>query len=97
MEVMKWAYLPWTNPVKEISEKLGTDFQGNKNFLDLKEKITDLLGEPTKIRLEKFGSFDLGVIEWTNGGVKISLDGVEIFNCRYHLRIGLNEDKMQDI
>ncbi len=59
----------------------------------MKDHITDLLGEPTKTDLEKFGNFDLGVIEWINNKVKISLVGIEIFNCRYSLNIGLVEDK----
>ena len=96
LEAMMWMYLPWTNPLTEISEKIGTDFKGNKNFLDLRDRITDLLGKPTKVDLEKFGSFDLGVIEWTNGRVKISLVGIEHFNCRYSLHIGLTEDKNEE-
>jgi hypothetical protein len=90
---MMWIYLPWTNPLTKISENIGTDSKGNKNFLDLRDRITDLLGEPTNVDLEKFGSFDLGIIEWTNRRVKISLVGIEHFNCRYSLHIGLTEDK----
>lgn len=93
LEVMMWMGLPWTNPITSISEKLGTDFQGNKKFLELKEKITDLLGEPTQVDLGKFGSFYLGVIEWINGRATISLVGIEHFNCRYSMNIGLVEDK----
>ncbi len=93
LEAMMWMYLPWSNPMTEISEKIGIDSKGNRNFLDLKDRITELLGEPTKVDLEKFGSLDLGVVEWINGRVKISLIGVEIFNCRYSLNIGLIKDK----
>lgn len=96
LEAMMWMYLPWTNPLTEISEKIGTDYEGNKNFLDLKDRITNLLGKPTKVDLEKFGSFDIGVIEWVNKKVKISLVGIEMFNCRYSLNIGLIQDKNED-
>jgi len=96
LETMMWIYLPWTNPMTKISENIGTDFEGNKNFLGLRERITDLLGEPTKVDLEKFGSFDLGVIKWINGSVQISLVGIEHFNCRYSMTIGLIEDKNEE-
>lgn len=96
LETMKWIYLPWTNPMTSISENIGSDFEGNKNFIGLKEKITDLLGEPSKVDLEKFGSFDLGVVTWINGRVRISLVGIEHFNCRYSLTIGLTEDKNEE-
>ena len=58
-EVMKWMWLPWTNPITEITENIGHDFDGMERFHFLKEYITNLLGEPTKIELEKFGTFDL--------------------------------------
>ncbi len=87
LETMKWSNVFWTNSMSHVSEKIGTDSEGNKNFLFLKHYLTKLLGKPSKIELEKFGSYDLGLIEWTNGKIKISLDGIEIFNCRYHLTI----------
>lgn len=96
LETMMWMYLPWINPMTEISEKIGTDSKGNRNFLDLRERITELLGEPTKIELEKFGSLDLGLVEWTNDRVKISIVGIEIFNCRYSLNIGLTKNRNED-
>lgn len=96
VETQMWVYLPWTYPVSQISENLGHDFEGNKNFLYLKDYFTELLGEPTKIELEKFGSFDLGEIRWENGKTRISLVGVEIFSCRYSLTIGLIRDRHQE-
>jgi len=88
-EVMKWKYTPWTNPITEISENLGNDYEGVKRFHYLNEYITNLLGEPTKIKLEKFGSFDLGEIKWESGVVMLTLIGIEHFNCRYSFSIGL--------
>ena len=88
-EVMKWMWLPWTNPITEITENIGHDFDGMERFHFLKEYITNLLGEPTKIELETFGAFELGEITWENGLVKLSIAGIEHFNCRYSFSIGL--------
>lgn len=93
IEVMKWEWLPATNPINEISQNLGTDFDGNERFLKLINEFTSLLGEPTSKELTKFGRFDLGCFVWENGAVSISLVGVEIFNCRYSLTIGLKKGK----
>ena len=92
-ETMMWVYLPWTHPMTSVSENIGTDFDGFKNFIGLKEKLTHLFGEPSYIDLEEFGSLKLGEINWINGRVQISLIGIEHFNCRYSLRIGLIRDK----
>jgi hypothetical protein len=91
-EVNKWVWLSWKTPVSEISENIGHDLDGNKKFLYMKEYITQLLGEPTKIELEKFGTFDLGVIQWQNGSVRLTLTAIEHFNCRYSFSIGLIND-----
>jgi hypothetical protein len=95
-EVMKWVWLPWTNPITKISENIGHDFDGMKKFHYLKDYITNLLGDPTTIELEKFGSFDLGEIQWKNGLVKLTLVGIEHFNCRYSFSIGLLRDKNEE-
>ena len=95
-EIMKWMWLPWTNPITEISENIGNDFDGMKKFHYLKYYITNLLGDPTKTELEKFGSFDLGVIQWQNGLVKLTLVGIEHFNCRYSFSIGLIRDRNEE-
>jgi hypothetical protein len=93
LETMKYVFWLWHYPITEITENIGYDEEGMKRFHHLKNHIIDLLGEPTKTDLEKFGNFDLGGIEWVNNKVKISLVGVEVFNCRYSLNIGLVEDK----
>ena len=95
-EVMKWTWLPWTNPIAEISENIGHDFDGMKKFHYLKDYITNLLGEPTTTELEKFGSFDLGEIQWQNGLVKLTLVGIEHFNCRYSFSIGLLRNRNEE-
>ncbi|WP_018343736.1 hypothetical protein [Cytophaga aurantiaca] len=91
--VMKWSWVNDTNSFSEIEEWLGYDDEGNKKFLLLKGKLTDLLGEPTLLELEKFGGLDLGSIEWTNQNVRIALTGIEQFACKYRMYIGLKENK----
>lgn len=90
--VMKWSDISSNRPFLETDEFLGSDNEGNRKFLELKEKITDLLGEPDSIRLEKFGNNDLGDVEWRNRKVSIYLSGIEQFACKYRLYIGLKED-----
>lgn len=60
-----------------------------RKFHHLYNYIIDLLGEPIKIELEKFGSFDLGTIQWQNDAVRLTLIGIEQFSCKYSLSIGL--------
>ena len=91
--VMKWVFINNSKPFSEIEEWLGFDYEGNEKFITLKEKLTDLLGEPSSIQLEKFGDFDLGSIEWTNKNVRISLTGIEQFACKYRMHIGLTGNK----
>jgi len=96
LKIMKYEWLPWTNPITEISENIGHDFEGMKKFHYLKEYLTNLLGEPTNSELEKFGSFDLGVIQWQNELVRLTLTGIEHFNCRYSFSIGLLRDRNEE-
>jgi len=95
-EVVKWVWLPWANPITEISENLGHDTEGMKKFHYLKEYLTNLLGEPPKTDLEKFGSFDLGIIQWQKGLAKLTIVEIEHFNCRYSFSIGLVRDRNQE-
>lgn len=95
-EAMMWTWLPWTNPVTEISEKIGFDWQGEKKFHELRTYLTELLGDPTETKIEKWGKIDLGEVLWVNGKVKISLIGFEMHNARYNLNIGLVKDKNQE-
>ncbi len=76
-------------PVTQFSEIIGLDREGMKRFHYLKEYLTNLLGNPAKTELEKFGSIDLGMIQWQNGLVRLTLVGIEHFNCRYSFSIGL--------
>lgn len=89
LEVMKWIDISSKKPICQIDENIGTDYQGYNQFKVIREHISNLLGKPTKIDLENWGDFELGIIEWTNKKVTIALVGVEIFNCRYSLSIGL--------
>lgn len=89
--VMKWLFVKNSKPFSEIEEWLGFDYEGNEKFLLLQHKLTELLGEPSLLELEKFGDFDLGSIEWTNQEVKVRLSGIEQFAYKYRLYIGLTE------
>lgn len=92
--VMKWLDIDSKKPFAQTDEFLGAENNGYQKFLELKVKLTDLLGEPTSIELEKYGKLDLGHIEWTNGKVSISLSGIEQFACKYRLYIGLKDEKI---
>lgn len=92
--VMKWIFIKDYEPFSEIEDFLGFDYEGNDKFIELRDRITKLLGEPTLVELEKFGNFDLGEIEWKNGIVKIRLVGIEQFACKYWLKIGLINSKI---
>jgi hypothetical protein len=92
-EVMKWLYVDKANPVSQIEEWLGVNEEGNAKFLFLKNKLTDLLGEPSAMNLEKFGAFDLGSVEWVNQKIRISLTGIEQFELKYRVYIGLIDNK----
>ena len=91
--VMKWLDEKENNPFLRIDEFLGFDNEGNKKFLELKEKFTELLGQPNYIKLEKFGDNYLGGIEWSNREISIYLSGIEQFACKYRLYIGLKENE----
>ena len=92
--VMKWLDIDSKKPFGMTNEFLGSENNGYQKFLELKEKLTDLLGEPTSIELEKYDNLDLGHIEWTNGKVSISLSGIEQFACKYRLYIGLKDENI---
>lgn len=95
LEAMKWIDRSWNAPLTALEASIGTDAQGYANFRALCERFTDLLGEPTLVDLKKFGSLDLGVLSWTMGRARIALVGVEVFNCRYSLRIGRLSDSVE--
>lgn len=86
--VTKWLYEKDEAPFSKIEEYLGSDEDGSKKFIALKEKLTNLLGEPTFIEIEKVGDIELGTIRWENDKVQIRLDGYEQFACKYRLDIG---------
>lgn len=92
IEVMKYIYVNHSTPFSKIEEFLGFDKDGNEKFIMLKEKLINLLGEPTIIELEKFGDRDLGSIEWTKDNARVSLIGFEQFACKYWLHIGLKKN-----
>lgn len=91
--VMKWITVKKSNPFSEIEEFLGFDYEGNQKFTFLKTRLTDLLGEPSNISLEKFSDFDLGAVEWINRNARIRLSAIEQFSCQYRLSIGLTDNK----
>ena len=93
VELMKWKFVNYSNPFSEIEVWLGFDTEGNEQFIFLKNKLTELLGEPSTQKLEKLGTFDIGSIEWLNQKAKITLSGIEQFAFKYRLYIGLAENR----
>ena len=91
IDVMKWLFIKRSTAFSQIEVFLGNDEHGNKEFTTLKSKITDLLGDPSNIQLNKFGDLDLGSIEWIKHDAKICLSGIDQHACRYRLYIGLSK------
>ncbi|HEY4323394.1 MAG TPA: hypothetical protein VGN20_05390 [Mucilaginibacter sp.] len=88
LEVLKWMWKE-QNAVIKIDENLGFDEEGERKFNYLKTYLTDLLGKPSKMDIQKFGALDIGEIHWEYGIVSVYIIGIEHFNCRYSLHIGL--------
>lgn len=96
LEIMMWMYLPWKNPITEISGNLGFDEKGMKNFYCLKNHLADKIGEPHQTHIQKWGDLDLGTIEWQFDKIKISLVGIEHFAAKYSFTIGLTRDRNKE-
>jgi hypothetical protein len=96
LEIMMWMYLPWKNPITEISADLGFDEKGMENFYAFKNHLVDRIGEPHQSNIQKWGDLDLGTIEWHFDKVKISITGIEHFAGKYSLTIGLTSDKNKE-
>jgi hypothetical protein len=92
-EIIMWMYLPWANPITEIKVDLSYDYQGMKNFHELKEHLIDRFGQPHTTDIHKWGDLDLGSIQWQFGKIKIDLVGIEHFAARYSFHIGLVRDR----
>ncbi len=91
--VMKWIFVKESNSFAQIEEWLGSDDEGNEKFKGLRDKFNNLLGEPSLLQLEKFGSFELGSVEWAYKNVKVRLSGIEQFAFKYRLYVGLAENQ----
>lgn len=89
LELVYWKFKPADDPIKRISEQLGQDAAGQQKFTYLQNYLTNLLGEPTKTDLRKFGEYDTGEISWENGLISILLVGIEHINLRYTFSIGI--------
>lgn len=87
--VMKWMWISTHEPFLQVDDFLGFDYEGNEKFCRLATKLTDLFGPPYVQELEKFGSFDLGTVQWKMGNAQITLSAIEQFACKYRLHIGL--------
>ncbi len=92
LEVMRWLWKE-TESMTKIDENLGFDEQGERKFNYLKSYLTELLGEPSKIELEKFGPLDIGEVYWESGIVSVYIIGIEHFNCRYSFHISLTNSR----
>ncbi len=89
VEILKWSTQPDISPVDQISDNLGHDEEGYQRFLSRIEHLTRLLGEPTKKELTEVGRFYLGMVMWEMGKARITVTGVEVWNYRYNLKVGL--------
>jgi len=89
LETMRWKHIPDDNPLKRLTENLGYDEAGQERFNLLRNHLTGLLGEATKIQLQKFGSYDIGNISWEKDDIALTLVGIEHFNVRYTFNIGI--------
>jgi hypothetical protein len=89
LELVYLKFKPADDPIKRISENLGQDAAGYQKFTYLRNYLTDLLGEPTRADLQKFGEYDMGEISWENGPISILLVGVEHVNLRYTFSVGI--------
>lgn len=96
LEIMMWMYLPWRNPITEISADLGFDEKGMNNFYSIKNHLVDRVGEPHRTDIKKWGDLDLGIIEWKFDKVKIALVGIEHFAGKYSFTIGLTKDRNKE-
>ena len=92
--VMKWLHIKDKTPFSRVEEFLGFDNAGNQKFLLLRDRLSDTLGAPSLIELEKFGNNDLGNIQWRNGKIEVSLVGIEQFACKYFFHIGVTTDEI---
>lgn len=93
VENMKYSFTSSSEPFSKIEEFLGFDEKGNEKFIFLKTKLTNLLGQPTINKPEKFYDYDIGTFSWTNGKIEISICGFEQFACKYWLTVGLKTNK----
>ncbi len=93
LEVTKWFWKETPGLIK-IDENLGFDEEGEKKFNHLKTYLTELLGKPAKMEIEKFGALDIGEVHWENGLISVYIIGIEHFNCRYSFHISLTTNKL---
>ena len=89
--VMKWLYIKPSEPFKKIEEYLGTDAEGYERFQQLRQHLTNVLGTPDTADLEQSANMELGTISWTRSNVMVALTGIEQFDYKYRLFVGLNE------
>jgi hypothetical protein len=91
-EICKWSYQPDTSTFDEITDNLGSDQNGYERFKHRISHLAALLGAPTNKNLQSFGQFEIGNVEWVYNNFHVVVSGVEIFNCRYSLSVGLIEN-----
>jgi hypothetical protein len=89
LETMRWKHIPEDSPIKRLTENLGVDDAGQERFNYLRKHLTNVMGEPTRVELQKFGTYDIGDITWEKGNIALTLVGIEHFNIRYTFYVGL--------
>jgi hypothetical protein len=92
LDVIKWSWKETPGLIR-VDEILGQDKEGEEKFNFLKVHLTQLLGKPAKMTVEKFGDLDIGEVHWEHGLISVYIAGIEHFNCRYSFHIGLTTNK----
>ncbi len=87
--VLKWSFQPITSSFDQVEEFLGFDNEGYDRMQQNRNHLTELLGNPSHIKLEKINNCEVGEIIWENKIARISLIGYEHFALRYSMKIGL--------
>lgn len=84
----RWLYKKLSEPFDKVEQFLGMEYDGHERFQAVRKRLTELLGEPTRVDLEDFNGLEIGNVEWKQGDVTVILVGIEQFACKYWLYVG---------
>ncbi|MBK9791555.1 MAG: hypothetical protein IPP60_00225 [Sphingobacteriales bacterium] len=66
LTVLKWSFQPITSSFDQVEEFLGFDNEGYDRMQQNRNHLTELLGNPSHIKLEKINNCEVGEIIWEN-------------------------------